>query len=324
MTDQQRPTPIAPATPSPAGQAAGSWPAAVPGGPPPALTPAPPAPRRRGGMILFGCLGAFLLVLLLGGAGAGVLAYKVRNAAAQAQHTLATSVAPVVSSTTVASDPRPTVAGTTVAASGGASAAPTSRPAAAQPAELNQPVTIPNWTVTVLRVERPGRDLIWAADNDPATATGTWVVVVLTVTRTANDAEGVGYDDVALRSGQVFTYAIPEEFWTLDAFYPAFKHSQPLFKVVPRRDRDLLPAVRCGRRSDGLAVHLRARDRDPGNDRRRQRWPLTMRAEAFSGSGMPGSPRCYSHHQHVMRPVGATGWREGGRNWTGYSTSPPA
>jgi hypothetical protein len=236
MADQQFPTPRDPATPPPPGQ------------PAPSLAPVPPAPRRRGGVILFGCLGAVFLVLLLGVAGTGVLAYKVRNAAAQAQHTLATSVAPVVSGTTVpasgprptvtapavgASGPQPTVTAPGAAASGGASPAPTSRPAAAQPAGLNQPVKIPNWTVTVLRVERPGQDLVWGTDNDPATATGTWVVVVLAVTRTANGAEAVGYDDVALRSGQGFTYAIPEEFWTLDAFYPAFTHSQPLFKVVP-------------------------------------------------------------------------------------------
>jgi hypothetical protein len=184
-------------------------------------------------MILFGCLGAFLVVLLLGVAGAGVLAYKVRNAAAQAQHTLATGVAPLANGTTVAAPgPRPTVPGTAVAASGGVGAAPTSRPAAARPAGLNQPVAIPDWTVTVLRVERPGQDLVWGTDNDPATATGTWVVVVLTVTRTANGAEGIGYDDVALRSGQGFTYTIPEEYWTLENFYPAFTHSQPLFKVV--------------------------------------------------------------------------------------------
>src|SRR5436853_283737 len=124
MADQQFPTPRDPATPPPPGQ------------PAPSLAPVPPAPRRRGGVILFGCLGAVFLVLLLGVAGAGVLAYKVRNAAAQAQHTLATSVAPVVSGTTVAaSDPRSTVVGTTapatvVAASGGASAARTTRAAA--------------------------------------------------------------------------------------------------------------------------------------------------------------------------------------------------
>src|SRR4051794_17606285 len=157
MTDQQRPIPIDPATPPASGQAAGGWPGAVPGGPPAPLASPAPTPRRRGGMIVFGCLGAFLLVLLLGVAAAGVLAYKVRNAAAQAQHTLATSVAPVVSGTAAATGPQPAVAGTAVAASGGAGAAPTSRPAAARPAGLNQPVAIPDWTVTVLRVERPGR-----------------------------------------------------------------------------------------------------------------------------------------------------------------------
>ncbi len=129
-------------------------------------------------------------------------------------------------------------AGATVAPTSrpaGATAVPTSRPAAAHPAGLTQPVAIPGWTVTVTGVERPGQKLIIAADSDtdPVAATGTWVVVALNVTRTANGAAGVDYGDVALRSGQGFTYAVADDYWTTDGFYPAFKHGQPYGKTVP-------------------------------------------------------------------------------------------
>jgi hypothetical protein len=259
MTDQQRPPSTSPAPP-PAGPPAPAWPG--PAGGQPAAPPTPaPASRRSG--LLFGCLGAGLLVLLLGLVAAGGAIYLTRRTVTRAQRALATSVvsaqaiATSVASTAgrptpviVAGGARSTTTGATVVARGSAPAtatslpipgaagvplAPTSRPAAAHPAGLNQPVVIPNWTVSVTGVERPGQELAIAADNsnDPVTAAGTWVVVALSVTRTTNGAEGIGYDDVALRSGQGFTYAIPVEYWTLDDFYPAFKHSQPYGKVVP-------------------------------------------------------------------------------------------
>ena len=254
MTDQQRS-----ANPYPmptGGPQTFPLPPVPPGGPSSPSTP-PSAPRRRNGL-LFGCLGALLLVFLLGLVAAGGAFFVVRRTAARAQQVLGTSVISVSALATFAAQPTAAVAaggprqvatGTVATAGGGtlprataalapvggkgATVAPTSRPAAAHPAGLNEAVSVPNWKVTATGVERPGQNLIWATDNDPAIATGTWVVVVLSVTRTTNGTEAIGYDDVALRSGQGFTYAIPEEFWTLDNFYPTFKHGQPYFKVVP-------------------------------------------------------------------------------------------
>lgn len=254
MADQRQPALPPPPPPTDISQA----PTGLVSAPAP---PSSPRPRRKG--LLFGCLGAALLLLVVVLVVAGGVLFLARRTAMQAHEilgtsvgsisALATSAATVSAQTSVmpaavgarqsatgtvapqgAAPPRSTPTIVPVSAAG-ATAAPTSRPAAAHPAGLTQPVTIPNWTVTVTGVERPGQDLVISADsgNDPVTATGTWVVVALSVTRTANGTEGIGYDDVALRSGQGFTYAIPEEYWTLDNFYPAFKHGQPYGKAVP-------------------------------------------------------------------------------------------
>ncbi len=259
MSDKQPfaslpPQPPTGAPPAPSGPLAASGPSAYP--------PPPPRPRRNG--LLFGCLGAAVLVLVVGLIAAGGAIFLARRTAARAEQVLGTSVVAVsalaTSAATAATQPTviavqggagPAAAGTVAVPNGaassritptptaviaiGATAAPTSRPAAAHPAGPNQPVVVPGWTVMVTGVERPGQGLPIAADpnTDPVAATGTWVVVALKVTRTANGAEGADYDAFALRSGQGFTYAIPQEYWTSDGYYPAFKHGQPYGKAVP-------------------------------------------------------------------------------------------
>ncbi len=189
--------------------------------------PASPRPRRNG--LLFGCLGAAVLVLVVGLIAAGGAIFLARRTAARAEQMLGTSVVAVsaLATSAVQGGAGPAATGTVAAPKGaasprvtptptaviaiGATAAPTSRPAAAHPAGPNQPVVVPGWTVMVTGVERPGQGLPIAADpnDDPVAATGTWVVVALKVTRTANGAVGADYDAFALRSGQGFTCAIP-------------------------------------------------------------------------------------------------------------------
>ncbi len=111
--------------------------------------------------------------------------------------------------------------------------APTVGIGKAQVHGLNQPVTVPGWIVTVTKVERPGTDLVWSADNDTATATGTWVVVVVTMKKTVNSADGIISDAFTLRSGQGFTDPVPDDYWVQGDFYAAFKHTQPFGKSVP-------------------------------------------------------------------------------------------
>lgn len=98
---------------------------------------------------------------------------------------------------------------------------------------LNQPVTVPGWTVTVTKVERPGTELTWNTDNDPATASGTWVVVIVTMKKTANGTDGATADAFTLRSGQGFADPVPDDYWLQLGMYATFTHSQPFSKSVP-------------------------------------------------------------------------------------------
>ncbi len=98
---------------------------------------------------------------------------------------------------------------------------------------LNQPASVPGWTVTVTKVERPGTDLVWSANNDIATATGTWVVVAVAMKKTANGTDGITPDAFTLRSGEGFATPVPDEYWMTPDYYPAFKHSQPFGKSIP-------------------------------------------------------------------------------------------
>jgi len=98
---------------------------------------------------------------------------------------------------------------------------------------LNQPASVPGWTVTVTKVERPGTDLVWSANNDTATATGTWVVVAVAMKKTANGTDGLTPDAFTLRSGEGFATPVPDEYWMTPDYYPAFKHSQPFGKSIP-------------------------------------------------------------------------------------------
>ncbi len=98
---------------------------------------------------------------------------------------------------------------------------------------LNQPASVPGWTVTVTKVERPGTDLIWSADNNTATASGTWVVVAVAMKKTANGTDGITADAFTLRSGEGFATPVPDEYWMTPDYYPAFTHTQPFGKSVP-------------------------------------------------------------------------------------------
>jgi hypothetical protein len=245
MAEQQRPEYGAPPIP----------PLAPPGEPPRAMPP----PTRRRNMVLLGCLGVAVLALLLGGALAALAVYKVRDTANQAQRAFATTVAPASAlATSVALTPAligsapPVGAPATAGAGSGATTAFTPVPAArTPPAEgtlpasappraappvrgLNQPSVLPGWTVTVVGVERPGQGLAYAADGDPLTATGTWVVVVVTAQKTGNDPVGVTAADCTLRSAAGYTYAVADDAYiTVPDYYDTFTHSQPLDKPVP-------------------------------------------------------------------------------------------
>lgn len=98
---------------------------------------------------------------------------------------------------------------------------------------LNQPASVPGWTVTVTKVERPGTDLIWSADNNTATASGTWVVVAVAMKKTANGTDGITAEAFTLRSGEGFATPVPDEYWMTPDYYPTFKHSQPFGKSIP-------------------------------------------------------------------------------------------
>jgi len=131
------------------------------------------------------------------------------------------------------SRPLPTAASVNLTSAETPGTAPTVGIGKAQVHGLNQPVTVPGWIVTVTKVERPGTDLVWSADNDTATATSTWVVVVVTMKKTVNGTDGIVSDAFTLRSGQGFTVPVPDDYWVQGDFYAAFKHTQPFGKSVP-------------------------------------------------------------------------------------------
>lgn len=131
------------------------------------------------------------------------------------------------------SRPLPTAASVNLTNAETPGTAPTVGIGKAQVHGLNQPVTVPGWIVTVTKVERPGTDLVWSADNDTATATSTWVVVVVTMKKTVNGTDGIVSDAFTLRSGQGFTVPVPDDYWVQGDFYATFKHTQPFGKSVP-------------------------------------------------------------------------------------------
>ena len=176
--------------------------------------------------------------------GAGLLAFAVAACASSPPPSAAPAVAPAASPTaataaaptaaTAASPTAGTVASPTAAPKDTPQVSPTVNIAGAPVNGLNQPVTVKDWIVTVVGVDRPGKDLVYSVDNDKLTATGTWVVVAATMKKTSNSTDGLAPADCALRTSNGFAYTVSDDpHVTGYNDYATFKHGQPFDKEVP-------------------------------------------------------------------------------------------
>lgn len=106
----------------------------------------------------------------------------------------------------------------------------TSAPAAPTSYGLNQTVSVKNWDVTVQKIEKPGKDLVWSQFGNKSTAAGTWFVVVVSMKNTGNQNFGVNGPDFELRGGGN-TYKVSTD---LGAYsYSEFKGGQRVGGQVP-------------------------------------------------------------------------------------------
>ncbi len=116
--------------------------------------------------------------------------------------------------------------GTSSTAQGGSSA-----PAAAATLGLNQTASTKNWAVTVLSVDRPGKDLTWSQFGNKSTAAGTWVVAVVKMKNTGTTNFGVNNSDFEIRASGGTKYSVSSDGGSYS--YSAFKGGQQIGGQVP-------------------------------------------------------------------------------------------
>ncbi len=93
----------------------------------------------------------------------------------------------------------------------------------------NQLVSVKNWDITVIGVEKPGKELVWSQFNNKSTAVGTWVVVAVKMKNTGNQNFGVNSFDFEMRASGGTKYTVSTE----GGSYSTFKGGQSLSGQVP-------------------------------------------------------------------------------------------
>lgn len=164
----------------------------------PAYPPVQPPPGRSntGRNVAIGCAGVVVLILLCGVLAAVVVAMGGKKA------------------TPAANAPASTAA-----------------PKGPQTYGLNQPASVKNWDVAVIEVDRPGTTLTWSSYGNTTPASGTWLVVAVTLKNTGKTNFGVNYTDFELDAAGGVTYQPAIDFGAIS--YVTFKGGQPVANPVP-------------------------------------------------------------------------------------------
>lgn len=90
--------------------------------------------------------------------------------------------------------------------------------------------TVKNWDVTLVSVERPGKELVWSQFGNKSVAVGEWVVPVVKLKNTGNQNFGVNGFDFELQGGGV-TYKVSSDIGALT--YGTNKGGQQINGQVP-------------------------------------------------------------------------------------------
>lgn len=89
----------------------------------------------------------------------------------------------------------------------------------------NQTVSVKNWDVTVIGVEKPGKELVWSQVGNKSTAVGTWVVVAVKMKNTGNQNFGVNTFDFEMRSSGGVKHNVSND----GLSYSKYKGGQEIF-----------------------------------------------------------------------------------------------
>lgn len=93
-----------------------------------------------------------------------------------------------------------------------------------------QTASVKNWDVTLVGVERPGKDLVWSQFGNKSTAAGEWLVAAVKLKNTGKTNFGVNSPDFQLEGGGV-TYKTSSD---MGAFsYSTFKGGAQIGGQVP-------------------------------------------------------------------------------------------
>jgi hypothetical protein len=98
-------------------------------------------------------------------------------------------------------------------------------------AGLNQVVSVPNWNVTAVSVEKPGKVLKTSQYGNTSTAIGTWVIVGVDLRNTGTRNFGVNDPDFQIKDGAGNTYNVSDDFGASE--YGTNKGGQQIGGQVP-------------------------------------------------------------------------------------------
>jgi len=102
---------------------------------------------------------------------------------------------------------------------------------AANLAQLNQTVSVPNWDVTATGVEKPGKTLTWSQFKNTSVAAGTWVIVAVDMKNTGTKNFGINGPDFQLKDSAGNTYNVSTDGGA--SSYSEFKGGQRIGGQVP-------------------------------------------------------------------------------------------
>lgn len=107
----------------------------------------------------------------------------------------------------------------------GAGSKPTPAPLA-----QGQTATVKNWDITLVGVERPGKELVWSQYGNKSAAAGEWVVAIVKLKNTGDRNFGVNNPDFELQAGGA-TYQVSSDAGAYA--YSAHKGGQQVGGQVP-------------------------------------------------------------------------------------------
>jgi hypothetical protein len=120
--------------------------------------------------------------------------------------------------------------GSTTGSGGSSGGSGSGGAASAAPLSQGQTASVKNWDVTVVGVERPGKELVWSQFNNRSTAAGEWLIAVVRMKNTGGQNFGVNTFDFELTAGGA-KYNVSTDGGALT--YSQFKGGQNIGGQVP-------------------------------------------------------------------------------------------